>query len=48
MHYNMHLAKHEASWLSYIDHYFKTCRNTDFDDPNNDPQKYNEEEEILS
>ena len=44
----IHLAKDEVSWLLYIDHYFETCRNTDFEDPNNATKKDNEGEEILS
>ena len=43
----IHLAKDEASWLSYIDHYFETCRNTDFEDPNDTAKKDNEREEFF-
>ena len=39
------LAKDESNWIiSYIDTYFESCRNTDFEDPNNDLPAEDEEE----
>ena len=29
------LAKDEGNWLTYIDDYFESCRNTDYEDTNN-------------
>ena len=30
------LAKDESNWLTYIDAYFESCCNTDYEDLNND------------
>jgi hypothetical protein len=31
------LAKDENNWLTYIDAYFESCRSTDYEDPDKDP-----------
>ena len=40
------LAKDETSWLTYIDNYFETCRNIDFEDITNDTPENDEENEL--
>ena len=36
-------AKDETNWLTYIDNYFETCRNIDFQDISNDTPENDEE-----
>jgi hypothetical protein len=41
------LAKDETYWLTYIDNYFETCRNIDFEDISNDtPENDKESDEF--